>query len=258
MKPLLDSDLENGIATVTLNRPERRNALSLDLMLELLECLHRLEINRSVQVIILASQGPVFCSGHDLGEILERSSSDSKRIFCACTHLMTKIQSVRQPVIAEVQGLATSAGCQLVATCDLAVASEDASFATPGVRNGLFCSTPMVALTRSIGRKRAMEMLLTGEAIGPYTAAEWGLVNRVVPAANLRSATRSLAERIAEASPVVVGIGKNAFYKQVELDQAHAYALASQAMSANAQEPDAQEDIAAFVEKGSARWTRNT
>ena len=257
MKPLLDSDVDNGIATVTLNRPERRNALSLDVMLELLECLHRLELNRSVQVIILASQGPVFCSGHDLGEILERSPSDYKRIFCACTHLMTKIQSVRQPVIAEVQGLATSAGCQLVATCDLAIASEDASFATPGVRNGLFCSTPMVALTRSIGRKRAMEMLLTGDTIGPYTAAEWGLVNRVVPAANLRSATRSMAERIAEASPVVVGIGKNAFYKQVELDQAHAYALASQAMSANAQEPDAQEGMAAFVEKRSARWPRH-
>ena len=258
MKPLLDSDLENGIATVTLNRPECRNALSLDLTLELLECLHRLELNRSVQVIILASQGPVFCAGHDLDEILERSPSDNKRIFCACTHLMAKIQSVRQPVIAEVQGLATAAGCQLVATCDLAVASEEASFATPGVRIGLFCSTPMVALTRSIGRKRAMEMLLTGEPIGPYTAADWGLVNRVVPAANLRSATWSLAERIAEASPVVVGIGKNAFYKQVELDQAHAYALASQAMSANAQEPDAQEGMAAFVEKRPARWPRHS
>ncbi len=167
---------------------------------------------------------------------------------------MAKIQSVPQPVIAEVQGLATAAGCQLVASCDLAIASENASFATPGVRIGLFCSTPMVALTRSIGRKRAMEMLLTGDPIDAYRAAEWGLVNRVVPAANLRSATRSLAERIAEASRVVVGIGKNAFYKQAELDQTRAYALASQTMSANAQGPEAQEGIRAFLEKRPARW----
>lgn len=257
MKSGLYSNIENGIAIVTLNRPERRNALSLDLTLELSEYLHRLELDRSVQVIILASQGPVFSSGHDLSEMLEQNPSDYKRIFCACTQLMTKIQSIPQPVIAEVQGLATAAGCQLVATCDLAVASENASFATPGVRIGLFCSTPMVALTRSIGRKRAMEMLLTGETIDAYRAAEWGLVNRVVPAANLRSATRSLAERIAEASRVVVGIGKNAFYKQAELDQTRAYALASQTMSANAQEPEAQEGMRAFLQKRPARWPRH-
>ncbi|HLH02033.1 MAG TPA: enoyl-CoA hydratase [Bryobacteraceae bacterium] len=254
MKSNLYSNIENGIATVTLNRPERRNALSIDLTLELLECLHRLEVNRAVQVIILASEGSVFCSGHDLNEMLQEHPSDYKRIFCACTHLMTKIQSIPQPVIAEVQGLATAAGCQLVASCDLAIASEKASFATPGVRIGLFCSTPMVALTRAIGRKRAMEMLLTGEPIDAYQASEWGLVNRVVPAQNLRSATRTLAERIAEASPVVVGIGKNAFYKQIELDQTHAYAFASQTMSANAQEPEAQEGIRAFLEKRPARW----
>ena len=257
MKPGLYLDVENSVATVTLNRPERRNALSLDLTLELLECLHRLEPDRSIRAIILASQGPVFSSGHDLSEMVERRPSDYKRIFCACTHLMAKIQSIPQPVIAEVQGLATAAGCQLVATCDLAVASERASFATPGVRLGLFCSTPMVALTRSIGRKRAMEMLLTGETINANTATEWGLVNRVVPAANLRSATRSLAERIAEASRTVVGIGKNAFYKQVELDQAAAYALTSQTMSANAQESDAQEGITAFLEKRPAHWPRS-
>ncbi len=257
MKPGLFSDVENGIATVTLNRPERRNALSLDLMLELHESLHTLELNRSVQVVILASQGPVFSAGHDLNEMLERCPSDYKRIFCACTHLMTKIQSMRQPVIAEVQGLATATGCQLVATCDLAIASEEASFATPGVRIGLFCSTPMVALTRSIGRKRAMEMLLTGETISAHMAADWGLVNRVVPAASLRSATRSLAARIAESSPVVVGIGKNAFYKQAELDQADAYVLASQAMSANAQQPEAQEGMTAFIQKRPARWPRH-
>jgi len=254
MKPGLYSDIDHGIATVTLNRPERRNALSLELILELLECMHHLELNRSVRVIILASRGPVFSAGHDLNEMVDRHASDYKRIFCACTHLMTKLQSVPQPVIAEVQGLATAAGCQLVASCDLAIASERASFATPGVRVGLFCSTPMVALTRAIGRKRAMEMLMTGDPIDAMTAAEWGLVNRVVPAANLRSATRSLAERIAEASPTVVGIGKNAFYKQTELDQTHAYALAMQTMSANAQELDAQEGITAFLEKRPAHW----
>lgn len=257
MKPGLYSNIENGIATVTLNRPERRNALSIDLTLELLECLHRLEVDRSVQVIILASEGTVFCSGHDLNEVLEQHHSDYKRIFCACTHLMTKIQSIPQPVIAEVQGLAAAAGCQLVATCDLAVASENASFATPGVRIGLFCSTPMVALTRSIGRKRAMEMLLTGEPIDAYLAAEWGLVNRVVPPADLRSTTQSLAKRITEASRVVVGIGKNAFYHQVELDQTRAYALTSQTMSSNAREPEAQEGIRAFLEKRPARWPRH-
>ncbi len=254
MKPGLFSDIENGIATVTLNRPERRNALSLDLTLELYECLHRLELNKAVQVIIIASEGSVFSSGHDLTEIIARNPSDSKRIFCACTRLMAKIQSVRQPVIAQVQGLATAAGCQLVATCDLAVASEEASFATPGVRIGLFCTTPMVALSRCIGRKRALEMLLTGEPISAYMAADWGLVNRVVPASSLRSATWSMAQRIAEASPVVVGMGKNAFYKQADLDQTHAYDLAGQTMTTNAQEPDAQEGIAAFLEKRPARW----
>ncbi len=257
MKPGLCLDIENRVATLTLNTPERRNALSVDLMLELLASLHRLEVDRSVQAIILAAHGAVFSSGHDLNEMVERDPSDYKRIFCACNHLMAKIQAVPQPVIAEVQGLATGAGCQLVATCDLAIASEHASFATPGVRIGLFCSTPMVALTRSIGRKRAMEMLLTGETIDAATAAEWGLVNRAVPAAHLRAATLSLAHRIAEASRVVVGIGKNAFYKQAELDQAAAYTLASQTMSSNAQEADAQEGITAFLEKRPARWPRH-
>jgi enoyl-CoA hydratase/carnithine racemase len=257
MKPGLYTDIEHGIATVTLNRPECRNALSVDLMLELLDALHRLEVNRSVQVIILAASGPVFSAGHDLKEMVGRHHSDHKRIFCACTHVMAKIQAIPQPVIAEVQGLATAAGCQLVATCDLAIASEAAAFATPGVKIGLFCSTPMVALTRSIGRKRAMEMLLTGDTISAHTAAEWGLVNRVVPAADLRAETWALATRIAESSPVVVGIGKNAFYKQADLDQTHAYALAAQTMSSNAQESDAQEGISAFLEKRQPRWHRH-
>jgi enoyl-CoA hydratase/carnithine racemase len=256
MKPTLKSHVENGVAIVTLIHPERRNAISLDLTQQILQCLKRLELDRSVKAIILASEGPIFCSGHDLSELLEGNAEDQKRIFCACTRVMEKIQSVRQPVIAEVQGLATGAGCQLVATCDLAVASEDASFATPGVRNGLFWSTAMVALSRAIGRKRAMEMLLTEDAISARTAAEWGLINRVVPATDLRSASQSLAERIAEASALAIGTGKNAFYKQVDLDQAHAYVLARDTMSDNANQPEAKEGIAAFLEKREPRRSR--
>jgi enoyl-CoA hydratase/carnithine racemase len=248
------SNIENGVATVTLNRPESRNALSLELTRELLDCLEHLNLDRAVRVIILAAKGPVFCSGHDLTEMLGCNPTDHKRIFCACSHLMEKIQSVRQPVIAQVQGPATSAGAELVATCDLAIASEDASFATQGIRIGLFCSTPMVALSRSIGRKRVMEMLLTGDLVDAKTAAEWGLVNRVVSSSELASATRALAERIAEASAVAVGIGKNAFYKQAELDQAHAYHLARETMANNLQESDAQEGIKAFLEKRPAHW----
>jgi enoyl-CoA hydratase/carnithine racemase len=166
-----------------------------------------------------------------------------------------KIQSIPQPVIAEVQGVATAAGCQLVATCDLAIASEHATFATPGVRIGLFCTTPMVALSRAVGRKRALHMLLTGEAIDAAKAADWGLINRVVPAAELKSATRQLAMRIAEASTLTVSIGKQAYYTQIDLDQPKAYAYAKEVMSINAMAGDAQEGISAFLEKRSACWS---
>jgi enoyl-CoA hydratase/carnithine racemase len=177
-----------------------------------------------------------------------------REIFAACTEMMTKIQSVPQPVIAEVQGMATAAGCQLVATCDLAIASDRATFATPGVRIGLFCSTPMVAVSRALGRKRALEMLLTGDAINACTAAEWGLVNRVVPEAELRAATLALAERIGHASPFTIKIGKQAFYRQADLPQAEAYAFTQEVMTENALAADAQEGICAFLEKRTPRW----
>ena len=185
----LTLELEGHFAVITLQRPERRNALSFDLMLEMTAALERVASNVVVRVVIVQAAGKVFSSGHDLGEMTGRSVEDYRRIFDICTELMTKIQAIPQPVIAQVQGTATAAGCQLVATCDLAVASSEATFATPGVKIGLFCTTPMVALTRAIGRKRAMEMLLTGRAIDAATAADWGLVNRVVPAAGLASET---------------------------------------------------------------------
>ncbi len=191
---------EEAVAVVTLNRPQRRNALSLALMLELIACLDEIGGDPRVRAVILAAAGKVFCSGHDLAEMTGRDLTEYRRIFDVCSQLMQKIQAIPQPVIAEVQGIATAAGCQLVAACDLAIASEDAAFATPGVKIGLFCTTPMVALTRAIGRKRALQMLLTGEMVPARTAAEWGLVNQVVPAAGLQAATRQLAAKVAEAS----------------------------------------------------------
>lgn len=247
-------ELEGHLAVVTLQRPERRNALSFDLMEELAACLDGIASKPEVRAVILQAAGKVFSSGHDLGEMTGRDVDDYRRIFDSCTELMTKIQSIPQPVIAQVQGMATAAGCQLVATCDLAVASSEATFATPGVKIGLFCTTPMVALTRAIGRKRAMEMLLTGRAIDAATAADWGLVNRVVPPAGLASETRKLALQIAEASSFTVALGKQAYYRQIDLDQAGAYAYAKEVMSQNALAEDAQEGISAFLGKRAACW----
>jgi enoyl-CoA hydratase/carnithine racemase len=247
---------EGNLAVVTLQRPERRNALSLDLMLELAGRLDGIAQKPEVRVVILEAAGKVFSSGHDLGEMTGRGIEDYRRIFDVCTELMTKIQSIPQPVIAQVQGVATAAGCQLVATCDLAVASSEATFATPGVKIGLFCSTPMVALTRAIGRKRAMEMLLTGRAIDAATAEEWGLVNRVVAPEELSAETRKLAAQIAEASSYTVALGKRAYYKQIDLDQAGAYAYTKEAMSQNAMAEDAQEGISAFLGKRKACWKK--
>src|SRR5208337_2372409 len=190
-------ETEGQIATVTLNRPQRRNALSLELMTELIECLTELGRDRSLRAVILAAAGKVFSSGHDLSEMVGRDINEYREVFEVCTELMTRVQSIPQPVIAEVQGIATAAGCQLVATCDLAVASDQAAFATPGVKIGLFCTTPMVALSRAVGRKRALQMLLTGEMISAATAAEWGLVNLVVPADALTQETRKLAQKVA-------------------------------------------------------------
>jgi enoyl-CoA hydratase/carnithine racemase len=246
---------EGPIAIVTLDRAERRNALSLELMLELIAALDDIGRNPEIRAVILAARGKVFCSGHDLGQMTGRDVGEYRRIFDVCTDLMQKLQSIPQPVIAEVQGIATAAGCQLVATCDLAIAAEEAAFATPGVKIGLFCTTPMVALTRAVGRKRAMQMLLTGELVPARSAAEWGLINQAVPAAELQSATRRLAERVAAASSLVVGIGKQAFYTQIDLDQPKAYAYAKEVMSMNALAADAQEGIGAFLGKRAPCWS---
>jgi enoyl-CoA hydratase/carnithine racemase len=245
---------EGAVAAITLNRPERRNALSLELMLEFTACLEEIGRDRAARAVILRGAGKGFCSGHDLNEMTGRDINEYRRIFDVCSELMMKIQQVPQPVIAEVHGIATAAGCQLVAACDLAVAAEEAAFATPGVKIGLFCTTPMVALTRAIGRKRALQMLLTGELVDARTAAEWGLVNQVVPAAELRAATERLAAKIVEASSLVVGIGKQAFYTQIDLDQPKAYAYAKEVMSMNALAADAQEGMAAFLGKRAPCW----
>lgn len=246
---------DQHLAVVTLNRPNRRNALSLELMLELMECLDRIGKDKEIRTVILAAAGKVFSSGHDLSEMVGKDINEYRRTFDVCCDLMIKIQSIPQPVIAEVQGVATAAGCQLVATCDLAIAAEDASFATPGVRIGLFCTTPMVALSRAIGRKRALEMLLTGDMIPAKTAFEWGLINKVVPIACLREETRALAARIAQASPVTLAIGKQAYYTQIDLDQPKAYAYAKEIMTMNSLAADAQEGISAFLAKRPACWS---
>jgi len=253
--PDLLTSTDGPLGIVTLNRPDRRNALSLQLMRELIGTLERLASDSNVRAIILASTGKVFSSGHDLSEMTGRTVADYRRIFDVCTELMGKIQSIPQPVIAQVQGIATAAGCQLVATCDLAVASDAAQFATPGVKIGLFCTTPMVALTRAVGRKRALEMLLTGKMVDAATAAEWGLINRSVPEDQLESETRRLACQIAQASSFTVGLGKQAFYAQIDLDQPKAYAYAKEVMTMNSLADDAQEGISAFLEKRAACWT---
>src|SRR5712691_327898 len=210
---------EAPVATIRLNRPEKRNALSMALMQEVMTALRQASSNAETRVIVIEAAGVAFSAGHDLGEMVGREGAFYQRLFDLCSQMMEMLHRDPQPVIAKIHGVATAAGCQLVAACDLAVASEDARFATPGVKIGLFCSTPMVALSRAIGRKRAMEMLLTGELIHATKALEWGLVNRVVPAEQLEGALAELIEKIARSSPLTVGIGKEAFYAQVELDE---------------------------------------
>jgi enoyl-CoA hydratase/carnithine racemase len=252
--PDLLFESHGSIATITLNRPQRRNALSLELMQELIACLNGVAATPELSVVILAAEGQAFSSGHDIHEMTGRPVAAYRRIFDVCTELMMRLQSLPQPVIAQVQGIATAAGCQLVASCDLAVASSEAVFATPGVKIGLFCTTPMVALSRSVGRKRALEMLLTGKAIDARTAAEWGLVNRVVPPENLAAETRKLADEVAQSSRFVIALGKQAYYAQIDLDQAKAYAYAKEVMSLNALSADAQEGMTAFLEKRPPCW----
>jgi enoyl-CoA hydratase/carnithine racemase len=243
------------IATIRLNRPKQRNALSLELMGALIAQLKELSEDPETSVVVLTADGPAFSAGHDLKEMVDRDLGAYREIFDVCTDLMMTIQKIRQPVIAQVDGIATAAGCQLVASCDLAIASGESKFATPGVRIGLFCSTPMVALTRAIGRKRALEMLLTGTPIDAATAAEWGLINRAVPREKLAETVRELACQIAQASPLTVSLGKQAFYAQIDLDQPRAYAYAKEVMSMNALADDAQEGMSAFLEKRKACWT---
>jgi enoyl-CoA hydratase/carnithine racemase len=244
------------VATLTLNRPQTRNALSLGMLRALLEALHRVAVDPSVRVVVLAGAGPAFCAGHDLREMRTEKFGRgyTEALFAECTEAMMAIVALPKPVIARVHGIATAAGCQLVATCDLAVAAADARFATPGVNIGLFCSTPMVALSRNVGRKAAMQMLLTGDLIDASAALRFGLVNEVVPPGELIGRTAELAGKIAGKPPVTVAIGKEAFYRQAELPLAEAYAHAAGVMVANLSMPDAQEGIDAFIEKRPPPW----
>jgi enoyl-CoA hydratase/carnithine racemase len=251
----VDVDTAERIATLTLDRADKRNALSLELMEQLTCALEDIGRRTDVAVVILGATGSVFSSGHDLGELVDRSPREYQQIFDQCVALMTTIQRVPQPVIAMVRGIATAAGCQLVATCDLAFADDSASFGTPGVKIGLFCSTPMVAVSRAIGRKRALQMLLTGERIDARTAAEWGLINAAVATADLEEHVRRVARHIVRASPLIVGIGKRAFYAQVEMDQHAAYEHTGDVMTMNALLGDAQEGITAFLDKREPHWT---
>jgi enoyl-CoA hydratase/carnithine racemase len=251
---LLRSDAD-GICTLTLNRPAQRNALSIALMEAISAELDRIKADSGVRVVIITGAGPCFCSGHDLKELrADPSRAHVEKIFALCSAMMQRIIALPQPVIAAVHGIATAAGCQLVATCDLAVAAEEAHFATPGVNIGLFCSTPMVALSRAVPRKQAMEMLLTGNPIDATTAMRLGLVNRLAPTAQVMEEAVDLAAEIIAKSPLTLKMGKEAFYRQAELDLCAAYDHASQVMTENMMAMDAQEGIDAFLAKRKPEW----
>ena len=245
----------DGIAILTLNNPDRRNALTSVMLAELKAALDRIKEDSTVRVVILRSQGPVFSSGHDLRELVNGDAEIYAGIFAACTSVMEAIRLLPQPVIAEVQGLATAAGCQLVATCDLAIASDTASFATPGVQIGLFCTTPGVAVSRAVGGKKAMEMLLTGAPVPAREAVEYGLINRAVPAERLEEEVMTLARQISAASAYSVALGKAAFHRQREMDIPAAYGMAEKVMVENLLAADAKEGITAFLEKRTPNWT---
>jgi enoyl-CoA hydratase/carnithine racemase len=254
-EPLLLEECADGVLRLTLNRPQARNALSTALMTALSDALARAAREPAARVVVIAGAGPAFCAGHDLREMRSDTRRETyQRVFAQCSELMLAIVRLPKPVIAEVHGTATAAGCQLVATCDLAVAAADARFATPGIDIGLFCSTPMVALTRAVGRKAAMEMLLTGELVDAARAQTLGLVNRVVPAARLRDEVDALACQIASKSALTVAIGKEAFYRQAELDLAAAYRYAAEVMTTNMLAHDAGEGIDAFLAKRPPVW----
>ena len=247
-------ELVDGVAVLTLNNPAKRNALSSDVLAALQSRLNSVEHDPSVRVIVIRSEGPVFSSGHDLNEMVEGDLETYTDIFAACTQVMEAIRLLPKPVIAQVQGLATAAGCQLVATCDLAVASETASFATPGVQIGLFCTTPGVAVSRAVMPKKAMEMLLTGTPISAQEALEFGLINRVVPPEELEEQVMALARQISAASSETLAFGKPAFYRQLDMARPAAYEMAQRTMVENLLAEDAQEGIAAFLEKREPKW----
>lgn len=247
-------EVEDRVATLTLNNPARRNALSSAMMREMRAAIRRADGDAGVRVLIIAAVGSVFSAGHDLRELRDCDREGGAALFAACTELMESIRLMSKPAIAQVQGLATAAGCQLAATCDLAVASEDAAFATPGVDIGVFCTTPSVALSRAVPTKIAMRMLLTGEPLSAREALSAGLVNEVSPPAALRAAAMRLARKVASAPPSAIAMGKSAFYRHVALDFPEAYALAQRVMADNAQHPDGQEGIGAFLEKRKPAW----
>jgi enoyl-CoA hydratase/carnithine racemase len=261
MSSLPDTDYRNLLVTsdgsatrIVLNRPEKRNALSLSLMDEMIAVLRCVSALRETRVIVIEGAGPVFSAGHDLSEMIGRDREFLAHLFDRCSVMMEMLHEAPQPVIAKVHGIATAAGCQLVAACDLAVAAEGTRFATPGVNIGLFCSTPMVPVSRAVGRKRAMQMLLTGEPIDAATALDWGLVNRVVPREQLEPAVAELVDAIARSSAYTVAIGKQAFYAQIDRAEDDAYEHCELIMTENALANDAQEGMSAFLEKRTPVW----
>jgi enoyl-CoA hydratase/carnithine racemase len=250
-------DSDDGIVTVTLDHPEKRNALAVDVMIAVTSALADAGKSDAAGVVIAAA-GPVFSAGHNFGDMAGASFEEAQHVFDVCTRMMQTIQSIPQPVCARVHALATAAGCQLVASCDLAIASESASFAIPGGRGGLFCHTPLVAVARNIGRKRALEMAFTGDPIDARTAAEWGLINRAVPDDELDAAVAELMARATRGSSTSKALGKRTFYRQIDLGQDLAYEYAAQVMAAAATTADAQEGIAAFLEKRKPKWGKGT
>ena len=244
---------DGDYTTITMNRPDRRNALSFAHMVELTRAVSEAGESDALGVIV-AGNGPVFSAGHDFADMAGANLPAMRKLLFQCTEMMDTIQEIPQVVIARVHGLATAAGCQLVATCDLAVAADTAGFATPGGKGGWFCHTPVVALSRNVGRKRALEMALTGDVIDAATAADWGLVNRVVPLQDLEAETLDLLRRATRGSPMSKGLGKRGFYAQVDLDQPKAYAYAVEVMAGASQTADAQEGMHSFLEKRPPRW----
>lgn len=249
---LLDQD--HAIAYITLNRPNQRNAMSLELMEEMLAAFEIIKKSDKISVVILRANGPVFCAGHDIAEMRNQDIHFFRRLFDICCELMEAIQQIPQPVIAQIHGVATAAGCQLVAACDLAIASDSAWFATPGVKIGFFCSTPGVAVGRTVSQKKAMEMLLTGDPVSAVDAMAMGLINNVVPSDQLESEVKKMAEKITSSSRMVIGLGKQAFYRQIEMSQQEAYTYTREIMAENGIMADAQEGFAAFIEKRKPHW----